>query len=184
MRALTHQGRQLCRIAIPAILAITLGGCSSSPSTPSPNPTTSAVAPVSTSSGALTGDELAWLQGVASLHKSMDMIVQNAPSMLTSDSMHELSTQLAKCGAMLEQLGASADRLQPVRALATEGCAEYKRAAECFKTAADLGIVVAGSPEDTNQQQAIECGFSAPGEGSRLFAMAEAKGFEIQQAAS
>ena len=125
-----------------------------------------------------------WLESIASLHKAMDKILVDAPSMLTSDAMHSLGTQLAQCGTMVERLGAATDRLQPVKELAQEGCAQYNKAAECFNTAASLGIVVSGSPEDAKQSEAIACGFSAPGEGSRLFAEAEGKGFEIQQAAS
>jgi hypothetical protein len=169
---------------ILAILAATFAGCSSQPSPPSPTSTTTTAGPVAASNGPLTGDELVWLQGIASVHKAMDKILVDSPSALTSDSMHSLGTQLAQCGAMVEQLGAATNRLQPVRELAQAGCAEYNKAAECFNTAASLGIVVSGSPEDARQREAIACGFAAPGEGSRLFAEAEGKGFEIQQAAS
>lgn len=94
-----------------------------------------------------------------------------------------LATQLAGCASALERLGSPTDRLQPVRQLAEQACAQYDKAAKCFTTAANLGIVVGGSADDQKQTEAIHCGFTVPGEGSKLFAEAEGKAFEIKDAA-
>jgi hypothetical protein len=127
----------------------------------------------------MTSEELEWLEGVGALHTTMDAVLNNAPQPITTDAMRGLAEQLADCTAALDRLGAPTSRLSPVRNLAQQGCDEYERAADCFTTAADLGVVVAGSPEQRQQNEAIECGFAAPGEGSRLFAEAEIAGFDI-----
>lgn len=142
-------------------------------------PTVTPVSPNPSASGPMTAAELVWLYGIGTLHKTMDKIVLDSPSTLTSKSMRSLSTQFAGCSSALDRLGAATDRLRPVHELAAQGCVQYEKAAACFATAAKMGIVVAGSADDKKQQQAIECGFAAPGDGSKLFAEAELKGAEL-----
>jgi hypothetical protein len=175
---------------VMAILVMILAGCTGQPktSTPSPSPAapTSAAPttkPAVVATGPLTGDELVWLDGIAALHKTMDNVLNSAPQPITTDSMRPLAQQLASCTAALDRLGPPTQRMQPVYDLAKQGCAQYEKAAGCFTTAADLGTVVAGSADAQKQKQAEDCAFAAPGEGSKLLADAEAKGFEIHQAA-
>ncbi|GHJ47903.1 hypothetical protein Cs7R123_52450 [Catellatospora sp. TT07R-123] len=98
----------------------------------------------------------------------------------TASSTPALAAELSRCAATLDGLGPHTDRLQPVYDLAKAACAPYKKAADCFTTAAGYGITVSGSAEDRKQQAAITCGFTAPADGSRGFAEAEAKGIEIK----
>jgi hypothetical protein len=83
----------------------------------------------------------------------------------------------------LARLGSPSDRLQPVYDLAQKGCAQYDESAACFATAAEIGAPVAGTSEERKFQDAIDCGFAAPGKGSKLLADAEIKGFEIKEGA-
>jgi hypothetical protein len=46
-----------------------------------------------------------------------------------------------------------------------KACAEYDKGAECFATAADIGIPFAGTAAEREQTQAIDCGFAASGNG-------------------
>jgi hypothetical protein len=131
----------------------------------------------------MTGDELVWLEGISALHKAMDNVLNNAPQPITSNSMRPLAQQLAACTGTLDRLGSPTERLRPVYELAKQGCTQYEKAAGCFTTAADLGIVGAGSADEQKQKQATDCAFAAPGEGSKLFADAEIKGFDIKGAA-
>jgi len=82
----------------------------------------------------------------------------------------------------LDRLSLPTDRLRPVYEVAKQGCAQYEKAGTCFATAARLGVVVAGSADEQKQRQAEDCGFAAPGDGSKLFADAEIKGFELSEA--
>ena len=54
---------------------------------------------------------------------------------------------------------------------------------QCFATAAEIGPVVGGSAEEQRYTEAIDCALAAVSEGSKLFADAEVKGFEVQDAA-
>jgi hypothetical protein len=83
----------------------------------------------------------------------------------------------------LAWLDALTQRLQPVYKLAKRGCAQYDKAATCFATAASIGIPIAGTSQERRFNQALDCGFAAPGKGSPLLAEAEAKGFEIKETA-
>jgi hypothetical protein len=128
-------------------------------------------------SGRLTGG---WLDGIAALHKAMDAIV---PSVLTPETMHTVADRLSGCSRTLDGLGAGSDRLHPVADLAAQACAKYEECGECFATAADVGPVV-GSPEEQRYTTASVCGFTALSAGSKLFADAEMKGFEIKESAA
>jgi hypothetical protein len=69
-------------------------------------------------------------------------------------------------GRVQPRLGAPTQRLQPVYKLARSGCAQDDKAATCFATAASIGIPIAGSSQERRLNQAIDCGFAAPGKGS------------------
>jgi hypothetical protein len=113
----------------------------------------------------------------------MDKILSDAPTEITTDSMGPLGDQFAGCTAALDRLSLPTDRLRPVYELAKKGCAQYEKAGTCFTTAARLGVVIAGSADERKQRQAEDCAFAAPGDGSKLFADAETKGFELSDAA-
>jgi hypothetical protein len=174
------------RFATAVALVLLAAACSGQETTTNgstPGPTVTATTASTTSAGPMTGAELVWLEGVGALHKTMDDVLQDSPSTLTSKAMHSLADQFAACTVALDKLGSPTDRLRPVHELARQGCTQYEKAGKCFATAASLGVVVKGSAEDKKQTDAIGCGFSAPGDGSKLFADAEGKGFELKDAA-
>ena len=175
-------------LAIAAVVVLAMAACSDpeattvdagSPQTPATTVSTSAVS--TPASGPLTGAELVWLEGIAALHKAMDDVLQDSPTALTPTAMRSLAKQLAGCTSALDKLGPPTDRLRPVHDLAGQGCAEYEKGGKCFATAANLGVVVAGSDQEKKQTDAISCGFSTPGDGSKLLAEAEVKGFEVKE---
>jgi hypothetical protein len=187
-----NTNRAIVSLAAAVIAALLTGGCSSqsstppaasSPSTNVPASATTAAA-TSTATGPMTGEELVWLEAITALHRKIDKVVTDAPSNLTSATLRSLADQLHGCTQELVRLGSPTTRLQPVNELATQGCAKYEQAAKCFATAASIGIPVAGTADERKFNESIDCGFAAPGEGSKLLAEAEVKGFEIKEAAA
>ena len=59
----------------------------------------------------------------------------------------------------------------------------YDTGAQCFATAASIGIPLAGSAAEQKQSKAIDCGFAASGKGSLPMADAMNKAEEIKMAA-
>jgi hypothetical protein len=177
------------RIAVAAAGALLVVGCggqsgtSTAASTPSSLATTTTAAATTTTAGPLTGEELLWLEAIRKLHTKADKVLTDAPSNMTSSALGTLSTKMRGCSRELARLGAPTERLQPVHKMAKNGCAQYDKAARCFATAASIGIPIAGTSQERRLNQAIDCGFAAPGKGSALLAEAEAKGFEIKETA-
>ena len=172
-----------------AVLAL-VAGCgggsatstaASTPSSTNLTTTTTAAATTTTTLGAMTGDELVWLEGIRKLHTKADKVLSDAPSSMTSSTMGTLAAKMRSCSRELARLGAPTERLRPVYKLAKQGCAQYDKAAGCFATAASIGAPLAGTAEERRFNQALDCGFAAPGKGSLLLANAEAKGFEIKE---
>jgi hypothetical protein len=60
------------------------------------------------------------------------------------------------------------------------GCAQYSKAAECFSTAASIGIPGLVPAEERWLNKALDCGFEAQKQASGCRPLAEAKGFEIR----
>jgi len=143
--------------------------------------TTTTAAATTTTVGAMTGDELVWLEGIRKLHTKADKVLSDAPSYMTSSTMGTLAAKMRSCSRELARLGAPTDRLRPVHKLAKQGCAQYDKAAGCFATAASIGAPLAGTAEERRFNQALDCGFAAPGKGSLLLANPVAKGFEIKE---
>jgi hypothetical protein len=184
--------RRGARLAVAAVVALLVAGCgggdpstSTAASTPSSSSlaTTTAAAATTTTAGALSGEELVWLEGIRKLHTKADKILTDAPSNMTPSAMGTLATKMRSCSRELARLGTPTQRLRPVYTLAKRGCAQYDKAATCFATAASIGIPIAGTVQERRLNQAIDCGFAAPGKGSALLAEAEIKGFEIKETA-
>lgn len=129
-------------------------------------------------SNALTAAESAWLDAVKKLSTRMERIFEAIPTNLTPSAMAATGNKLRACDKELARIGPSSDRLQPVHALVREGCREYERGAQCFATAAGIGIPFAGSAAERKQGKAIECGFASAAAGAHL-ADAVNKGEEI-----
>jgi hypothetical protein len=182
--------RRFAGLAVAAAVALLVVGCggesgtstAASTSSPSTAPSTTAAATSSTV-GAMTGEELVWLEGIGKLHTNSDKVLTDAPTNMTPSALGTLATKMRGCGRELTRLGAPTERLTPVYKLAKRGCAQYGKAATCFATAASIGIPIAGTSQERRFNQALECGFAAPGKGSALLAEAEVKGFEIKETA-
>jgi len=123
------------------------------------------------------------LEAIESLLTNIQNAVGGLPCCKTVAEMRALEDQMRGCGRELARLGSPTDRLQPVNVLVQQACAKYDKAAECFATAATIGTPVAGTDGERTFNEALDCGFSAPNEGSSLLADAVAKGFQIKDAA-
>jgi hypothetical protein len=127
----------------------------------------------------MTAEELAWLKLIPTVSKKIDKTVQ-ATTNLTTSGMTKLANSLRGCTRVLAKGGSPSDRLQPVYTLVKKACKEYDKGAKCFITAARIGIPIAGSAEDREMREALDCGFEAVGKGGILLADAENKGEEIK----
>jgi len=178
-------------LAVAVLCALLVTGCGgqSGSSTAASTPSTSTLAVTTTAaaatkaSGPMTGEELVWLEAIRRMHTKIDKALVDSPSNMTSATMSALANDLRGCSRELARLGIPTDRLQPVHELAKSGCAQYDKAAQCFATAASIGIPIAGTAEDRKFNQALDCGFKTPEKGSLLLANAEIKGYEIQDKA-
>ena len=177
-------------LAIAVVCACLLAsGCSGRTATSTASTaSTSTLAPTTTKaagavSGPMTGEELVWLEAIGRLHKKIDKVLVESPSEMTKATLTSLANQLRGCSRELARLAAPSARLEPVYKLVKSGCAQYDKAAACFATAARIGAPIAGTAEERTFNQSIDCGFAAPGQGSRLLAEAEAKGFDIKDRA-
>jgi hypothetical protein len=91
----------------------------------------------------------------------MEKIFADIPTNLTPSVMAALGEQLRGCSSELARIGAPSARLQPVHALVEKACGEYDEGAQCFATAAGIGIPFAGTAAEREQTLALECGFAA-----------------------
>jgi hypothetical protein len=127
--------------------------------------------------------ELAWLDAITNMHAKIDEPFQASEINVTRATMVSLGGALGECSRGLARIGSPSERLQPVYALVAEACARYDEGAKCFDTAASVsdqsGGVVAGTPEEQTQTNALDCGFAAQGDGGNLLTEAEARGNEI-----
>jgi hypothetical protein len=71
-------------------------------------------------------------------------------------------------------------RLQEVDDLVKKACRQYDKGADCFDTAAKIGIPIAGSDEERKQTEAIDCGFDAVNRGSEVLFEAEIEAEHLQ----
>ena len=170
----------LC-FAASILLVVLVSGCASrSGETPTAAKatTTTTAAPTSTVPP-MTDDELTWLQAIPAVATKVDKSMA-AITQLTPSGMAKLGAVLRSCTRDLVKGGSPSARLQPVYVLVTKACKEYNKGAACFAAAAKIGIPVAGTQAERDQTKAIDCGFTAPGNGAFLLADAEAMGAEIQ----
>jgi len=126
--------------------------------------------------------ELVWVDAVEKLGTKMEKILADSPTNITPSVMASLGDQLRDCSRELARIGAPSARLQPVHALVEQACEEYDKGAQCFATAARIGIPIAGTAAQREQTQALDCGFDS---GRGLIPLADAmnQGAEIIRAA-
>lgn len=118
-------------------------------------------APTDALSNVLTTSEMAWLDAVKKLSESTNNVFVNAPTHITPNSLATLADQLRGCSRELARIGSPTNRLQPVHALVAQACTRYDQGAQCFTTAANIGIPIAGSAADKKHTEAINCGFAS-----------------------
>jgi hypothetical protein len=123
--------------------------------------------------------ELIWLDAVEKLSASMDKVFAEIPTELTPFAMASLGEQLRSCSRELAEIESPSARLQPAHALVEQACAEFDKGAECFATAARIGIPLAESAAEREQSQALDCGFASSGKGGMPMADALIQGTEI-----
>jgi hypothetical protein len=168
------------------LLVLLFGGCSGKTATSTaastPGTTASTTAPTTTRAVARPTDE-AWLKAVTKLHQTIDKPFTSNINM-TRAKMVELGNALGACSRELARIGSPSHRLQPVHVLVKQACRTYDKGAKCFATAARVsdaaGAVIAGSPEEKTQKDAMDCGFAAQGDSGNLLVEAEATGEEIK----
>jgi hypothetical protein len=164
--------------------AVTPAQPTTTSSTPTPTPTPT---PTKTGPGPITAAEIAWLGSMHRMHASIDATAKQNTN-LTRTAMLTLGNSFSECRRVLRGIGPrTTARLRPVLTLVNKACGQFDSGAKCWATAARVsdasGAVVAGTPEEQTQRQAIDCGTAAWGDGSNTLSEAEAKGEEIKAAA-
>jgi uncharacterized RDD family membrane protein YckC len=119
-----------------------------------------------------------WLAAVIRLREQIDRGFWATGSELDAPAMRSMARVLSSCGRELRSLGAPSDRLERAHTLASRACRRFQRGAKCLRTAARIGIPLAGSEDDRKQSEAIDCGFDAANRGSELLLQAEIAGDE------
>ncbi len=154
------------------------------PPTPTPAPTatptrTATPTPTATPSGGLSGAELAWLAGIPSFLGKVARAFESGGD-LTPGFLRGVATLFGSCRTGPGRQPPS-ERLQPVHQMVLRACAEYDRGARCFRTAADIGVPVAGSAAGRTLNRALDCGFEVQREGSRMLVDAMNRGEGIKE---
>jgi uncharacterized RDD family membrane protein YckC len=132
---------------------------------------------ISTLSAATDED---WLEEITRLRTEIDDEFWSFGSELTSPVMTEMATVLRSCSRELASIGAPSARMQQVHALVNKACRQYDKGADCFDTAARIGIPLADSAEDRRHTTAIDCGFDAANRGTGLLFDAETEAENLQ----
>jgi hypothetical protein len=153
---------------------------------PDPETTDAPAEPGPTSVGEQTMTEEAsaeerWLDEIAAVRTEIDDAFLSSDPELTASVMIELETALRTCSRELAATGPPTARLQPAYILVEQACQAYDKGAECFATAAEIGIPEADTAEDRIFTDALDCGFDAQGSGGEFLVDAEIKGFEISR---
>jgi hypothetical protein len=183
--------RRAAWLAVAVVGAALVAGCGggTTTSTAAPPPSASTLEPTTTTIPPLTGEEVAWLNGLTklkeTLQKKKEKIGAAATTGLTRPLMVLLGKTLGGCSRELARLGAPSDRLQPVYALATKACQQLGKAARCQATMASLsdasgGGPPLGSPQERSWMRAGDCANAAEQKGTELLEDADAKSTEIQ----
>jgi hypothetical protein len=169
-------GRFVCLGAV-ALAGLSVVACDSGSNAP-----TSTVKPqATTSSRPLTGQELAWLQGVTKLQKRTEKeFTSRTSEVLTTNRMRSYAKLLRGCGGQLARLGPPSARLQPVYAIADNACGQADKGARCFAVAAKISTPIMGTASERKSTKAINCGVDALGDSINLLGDAVVKMEEIK----
>jgi hypothetical protein len=177
--------RSAARLAISVLLVLLVSGCggktatSTAASQPTNTTVATTVAATTTTVPPMTAKEVAWLKALPRLDAKIAKALKGRLD-LTISKVRSLAEVYRSCTRELQRMGAPSDRLQPVYALAKQGCREYDRGARCWDTAARMGYTVVGSAEERKFNQAVDCAFDAQGKGTEVLVDALNKGDEIK----
>jgi len=97
-------------------------------------------APTDIISNALTATESVWLDAVGKLLDTMNAVFDNIPTNLTTSALKTTRDNLGACSRELARIGLPSERLQPVHSLVKNACTQYDEGAQCFATAASIGL--------------------------------------------
>jgi len=88
--------RRATWLAVAVVGAVLVAGCGggTATSTAASTPTSSTLAPTTTTIPPLTAKELAWLEAISKLHKKLDKVWTDSPTNLTSAVMSALAKGL------------------------------------------------------------------------------------------
>jgi hypothetical protein len=137
-------------------------------------------APSDIISNALTATESVWLDAVGKLRDAMNAVFDDSPTTLTTSALNSMRDNLGACSRELARIGSPSERLQPVYSLVKNACAQYDEGAQCFATAASIGLPLTGGA-DVNRRftEALDCGFGSS-KAIEALANATTKGDEIK----
>jgi hypothetical protein len=185
--AITSRRAVWLTVAVVGVVFVVGCGGRSATSTAAPTLSTSTL-PTTTTIPQLSGEEVAWLDGLTKLKERLEkkamQILSVAGGGFTPELMVLYGKALGSCSRELARLGSPpSDRLQPVYALAKKACQQFSKAQRCHATVARLsnfgGGVLSGSPQERPWKRASDCASAAEEKGRTLLAEAEAKGVEI-----
>jgi hypothetical protein len=179
--------RRPARLAIAVVCAVLVSGCGGQATDSTAAPTTSTLPPTTTIPP-LTAEEVAWLDGLSKMAKTLEekknKIYGAGTTAFTRAEMVSLAKVLGSCSRELARLGAPSDRLQPVATLAKKACQQLRKAAKCQATVASVsdasGGVVVGSPQQRTWERAGRCAEAADKKATQLLEDAQAKGHQIR----
>lgn len=187
-----NTSRSAAHLATTILFVLLVGGCAgqSEESTAESQATSSTVAPTTTTVAPTPAKQLAdddWLLEVTRLRRTMEKAFGGTTVYMTRDKMTSFANALGTCSRELARIGTPSDRLQPVHVMVKKACRTSDKGAKCYATAASVsmadGGVVAGTPEEKTQREALECGGQAQGNSLNLLVEAEAKGEAIMAGA-
>jgi hypothetical protein len=138
--------------------------------------------------GALTRQELLWLDAAEQLLPKMNEAFDAVPAYINTPAalpaaLRSLASQVRGCSRDLARLGSASARLRLVEALVRQGCREFDKGAKCLEEAARLGSSTS-SPQARRREQLVACGYAAAEAGRKPLAEAQIKAYEVRAAAT
>jgi hypothetical protein len=125
-----------------------------------------------------TAAERQWVKRVHRIRPRIDKAFQRDLT-ITRASMESLIRVLRTCKATLREADRPGDRFAQAAVVARKGCERYEASAKHFEEAIAVsdvsGAVVAGTPEETAFDRALDHAFAAQANGSNAMIRAEEK---------
>ena len=129
-----------------------------------------------------TATERRWVKRLHKIRPRIDSAFQRNLN-ITRASMQSLVRVLGVCKATLKETGRPGDRLEKAALLAQKACDRYEAAANHLRDAIAVsdvgGAVVAGTPEASVFDRALDHAFAQEGNGSNAMLRAEQKADQL-----